>query len=564
MENKTKFLWLSDIHIKSIYGDNVNFQSHELLKLHCEEFIDFIKHNHSDTNYLILSGDIAFSGSKEDYELFEILILNPLKKIIPDIEIIAVPGNHDIKRDDAEFFISSISDKKSAYSMRTDLINSNFEKFIFPFNDYKQFVQKHKINNRTGMHDSNLFGWQVDEKRKIVFILLNSAWFSIGDKFNELIFNHIKKKENESNLSNDEKINLALNIKDKIAEFGNQLIADSKIAELELEQNVFQKYKDHTVITIMHHPIHWLSWFESYGLTRDEQAEKSLFLILKNSNFFLTGHEHIPTQIPPETIYDKVLHIKSGCFLEELSKTSKLSKIKHNRFSILEIHKNRENTLTESRYIFDYSPKDIHNPKTLSVNISEDKESQNKQKVFYHKTHPLDRSLFALNSEVQEKFLQKKFPSVPIVKTSSIYNSFHNNSLCLYVFMSNESTGCDSLAFNQEFSDNLDKLFTDFQDEATSAKKILFHIIGFDFQQNRERYKSVFEPNVHSDMKKAADRNKIFHQLKTIADLKFNRFKYEYFIRAEESSDKGIHSNVSIELLLKTGMVFHFIPYWTI
>jgi predicted MPP superfamily phosphohydrolase len=90
-------LHLSDIHFKKrIDEENKNFRQEVQKKL-----IDTVKKHtkkHGSPDFVAVTGDIAFSGKKHEYEeALEFFAV--LKTVLPKgTKILAVPGNHDVDR----------------------------------------------------------------------------------------------------------------------------------------------------------------------------------------------------------------------------------------------------------------------------------------------------------------------------------------------------------------------------------------------------------------------------------------------------------------------------------
>lgn len=85
------FLFLTDLHIKA---DDASQQRATLQELNEEirratlgKRIDFV----------VIAGDLAYSGKKEEYKLISELLIAPMKQIVgSDVPILAAPGNHDL------------------------------------------------------------------------------------------------------------------------------------------------------------------------------------------------------------------------------------------------------------------------------------------------------------------------------------------------------------------------------------------------------------------------------------------------------------------------------------
>ena len=91
---KILLLHLSDIHVK----DKNTYSTEKI-----EKMISAISQEESiDKVFIVLSGDLAFEGIKEQYKLCRkilgqiIVKLKQLYNITNHIDVLTVPGNHDI------------------------------------------------------------------------------------------------------------------------------------------------------------------------------------------------------------------------------------------------------------------------------------------------------------------------------------------------------------------------------------------------------------------------------------------------------------------------------------
>lgn len=89
-----RWLHLTDLHV----GKNDESQETALASL-----IDAIARECGDTVFdlVMLTGDLAYSGSLLEYERLETLVINPLRSLknFRDAKFVATPGNHDLDCD---------------------------------------------------------------------------------------------------------------------------------------------------------------------------------------------------------------------------------------------------------------------------------------------------------------------------------------------------------------------------------------------------------------------------------------------------------------------------------
>lgn len=162
-------LHLSDIHFRSIDDHIINKVS---------KISDAIRLNLLQSNmlFVIISGDIAFSGKNEEYEVAK-LFLEELIKLIKDknkeikIEIIVAPGNHD-----CDFSVNK--------NMRENYLDNLRERGIVSSDDLKECltVQSSFFNNMlekykpSNLSQSHLY--YIYEFEQCNFIVYNTAWCS--------------------------------------------------------------------------------------------------------------------------------------------------------------------------------------------------------------------------------------------------------------------------------------------------------------------------------------------------------------------------------------------------
>ncbi|MCP4213748.1 MAG: metallophosphoesterase, partial [bacterium] len=85
-------LHLSDIHFKK----SANASTMDVQDKLVTAVKDYIE-NHKAPDYVAVTGDIAFSGTKEEYVKAD-EFFGKLKELLPDVPFLPVPGNHDLDR----------------------------------------------------------------------------------------------------------------------------------------------------------------------------------------------------------------------------------------------------------------------------------------------------------------------------------------------------------------------------------------------------------------------------------------------------------------------------------
>lgn len=230
---KILFLHLSDIHIeksKDISEENINGIIRSLNSI--ERFDEVV---------FIVSGDIAYSGSQDQYNTAWKLFNNLRRKIrnkynVGEIEILVVPGNHDV----------NYSLGKLTHIDLENIFNKNLQeqKILEEHRKIKSFY-----NFAHGCKSSSAQG-QLAYKKILTFNgysiqvnLINSAPFS--------------------SLEEDQ---------------GLHYISEEALKYLETEEDEVD-----LIISVMHHPHHW------YHISAKKQLERLLYT---KSALIFVGHEH--------------------------------------------------------------------------------------------------------------------------------------------------------------------------------------------------------------------------------------------------------------------------------
>ena len=220
---------LSDIHIKD--NDDLIVKRIDRLKAACNS-----KVNPNDDVLILISGDIAYSGTAQQYNIAEELLshiscyLEEQKKC--KIHYAFVPGNHDcdftVSNSVRESLLTGIDDNSDADIFYTvNSVQKNYQEFVKKFyEDTNELIQKKVIT--------------VDNK-EILLVLINSAWMScLSEKPGKIII----PKFAFPNINNE-------------------------------------KYK--MVITIQHHPV---NWFNTNFVKEYNEFVRT------TTDLLFVGHEH--------------------------------------------------------------------------------------------------------------------------------------------------------------------------------------------------------------------------------------------------------------------------------
>ena len=234
-------LHLSDIHFKKKKDEKTKAFRQKVQ----EKLIDAVTDHaakQGNPDFVAITGDIAFSGMKEEYdEAFT--FLSGLKAVLPKgTEFLAVPGNHDVDRAKIDEFFSL-----QQYIVLKDLTDKFLENeqkvkdcINIKFKAYREFSDR----LTPGLYQTNEdYFWVKNCKEKnISFLGLNSAWACEGD---------------------GDRFNIALGYPQLTGALGK------------VENNAAK-------IILMHHPP--VDWLKDMETGREE--------LFKNCRLLLHGHTH--------------------------------------------------------------------------------------------------------------------------------------------------------------------------------------------------------------------------------------------------------------------------------
>lgn len=240
-------LHLSDIHFQ-------DSQAEHIAKVFTAMFSDLEKLNKEygvTPNMLVISGDIAFSGSISEYNMaIEWLNKILVKTSIPLSNVFIVPGNHDVNRIEIRKY------SKLTFNNQNDISNFLFKEelerkaVMKKFDNFFEFVKQ--FLGESNPYNGNFFFSKTVKynNHKVGIVGLNSAWYS-------------GEKKLEGGITLDQKF----------------LIVGEAQTQKAFEPVLTSDY----IITVMHHPISWLADFDESVVKRN---------IMKHSHLLLHGHTH--------------------------------------------------------------------------------------------------------------------------------------------------------------------------------------------------------------------------------------------------------------------------------
>ncbi len=256
-------LHLSDMHLKE--SKNANPILNRI-----DSIVAAVKNESVECNDIIIifSGDIAFSGKSEEYDLAYIFFEELIRKLRVETKawfrVIFVAGNHDCYFEPnsiREIILKQSGQDSFVFDQKVIDVLCETQKEYFSFTNEKMSFWRRKTKSK---FKSKLYE-QIDMSiggRLIKFHCFNSASFS-------------QLKESPG------KLNFPIEL------FEEQL--KTGVEELS--------------ISIIHHPLNWLNT-EAHRALRNK--------LIEISDIVLTGHEHIPDEILIERKGDSTKFIESG------------------------------------------------------------------------------------------------------------------------------------------------------------------------------------------------------------------------------------------------------------
>ena len=212
-----------------------------------------------DFDFIIFSGDIAFSGEREQYErayqdLFEPIL--KATKLTAD-ELFIVPGNHDLDRSKLKSLRRDLPDRFSSEDQVREWLTDEADKkklddLLEPFSEFKQFVtQKHTTKYAREGRPDYAYTLKLNiNNKKVGFLGLNSALMA--------------GREDSPKGEVDDEAHLV-------------------VGEPQIDPPVLKIKNDDIRIAVLHHPLEWLSKFERSLINK---------LLREHFHFVLCGHEH--------------------------------------------------------------------------------------------------------------------------------------------------------------------------------------------------------------------------------------------------------------------------------
>ncbi|MFW6047200.1 MAG: metallophosphoesterase [Candidatus Woesearchaeota archaeon] len=257
-----KILHISDLHYRN------GLKKNEVLKAFFED-IKGIK-----VDFALFTGDITFSGKKEDFINFKNEFYNKIKTHIAEDRIIFCPGNHDVDR----ALIKKVLGKPIA-----DQINSkeNLEEVISEHKTHRHYTTK-RLQNYYDFQKIITRSYRTCEKRYFTDFFTNYIYKIGGEKIGITSFNSAWLAEGGQK------------------DYGKLSIGKENVIQ------AYQKLDDCNLkICLFHHSQDWFAPF-------DESIDE----IKKEYNFAFTGHNHKAKPEIHKTPFNNLIISNTGCLYE--------------------------------------------------------------------------------------------------------------------------------------------------------------------------------------------------------------------------------------------------------
>jgi len=170
-----RILHLSDIHFRKgkneddpVFREDVQEKMLKAIEAHVAE--------HDPPDFVAITGDIAFSGKKAEYDL-ALGFINELKAKLPnETSFLVVPGNHDVDRGKIDEWFSVQRNIVNDEDINKFLADKKaIRKHVSPkFSAYREFAGK--LGGEFYPDPGDYFWVKSFEEHQVAFWGLNSSW----------------------------------------------------------------------------------------------------------------------------------------------------------------------------------------------------------------------------------------------------------------------------------------------------------------------------------------------------------------------------------------------------
>ncbi len=173
-------LHMSEIHFMRKRKE----ESEEYRKIIQNKLVDAVRthsEKHAPPNFVVVTGDIAFSGQRQEYEE-ALLFFKKLESVLPEgTQFLVIPGNHDVDR----------SQIHKLFSLHRIVINGQVDEFLGNKRYIEDFINEKfkafrnfctRINPSLYDSKEDYFWVKSFMDKDVSFLGLNSSWACEGDK----------------------------------------------------------------------------------------------------------------------------------------------------------------------------------------------------------------------------------------------------------------------------------------------------------------------------------------------------------------------------------------------
>ena len=274
MSNTLTWLHLSDLHMRRDELHNLQV----VLRALWHDLPGQVERAGGRLDFIVFTGDIAYSGKDEQYKLAEEHFFNPLLETtdLSPMELFLVPGNHDVDWSLISQLHPNIPLSLDNRDKVTELLSDEGRRrlLLTPMSSYARFVKRYfgPVSDHQMIRDEPYYSVQHvgSEAPSVALIGLNSAWLSGFTK----------------------------DARGDVNDYGSLLIGDKQIGD------AIRETDEATIrIALMHHPLSWLKQFDQRDVKRWLQP---------SCDFVLRGHLHDPDFVEEKALGRDTITIPAG------------------------------------------------------------------------------------------------------------------------------------------------------------------------------------------------------------------------------------------------------------
>lgn len=209
--------------------------------------------NFAQVDFIVFSGDVAFSGKKDEYQAAKEYLFDPVLEAtgLSADRLFIIPGNHDLDRGAFEMLPPALQKVLNEEECKKWLADEKKRsRLLEPFEEFRTFVSAYTGQDSPEYASIRL--WSDLGGKKVALLGLNSAWMCGRNK----------------------------DAKGEVNDYGYTLLGEPQIYD------ALKRITEADVrLVVLHHSFDWLVEF-------DRQRVKDR--LGKAAHFILCGHQHLP------------------------------------------------------------------------------------------------------------------------------------------------------------------------------------------------------------------------------------------------------------------------------